>query len=140
VVSIEANKAIARRFIEVVWNAGDLAVAEDLLAPALINHDPDGRTTDRAGFLAFIRQTRAAMPDIRFTIDDMIAENDGVATRVTITAKPTGAAAAAAPAGQPVTWTGIGIIRVGDGKIVEQWANTDSTVAAPLGMPQPQSE
>ena len=72
-MSIEANKAIARRFIDDVWNGGDLSLGEELLAPALINHDPDGRTTDRAGFLAFIRQTRSELPDIRFTIDDMIA-------------------------------------------------------------------
>jgi steroid delta-isomerase-like uncharacterized protein len=139
-MTLEANKAIARRFIEDVWNGGDLAVAEELLAPALVNHDPDGRTTDRAGFLAFIRQTRKAMPDIRFTIDDMIAEGDRVATRVTITAKPDGDGETSPPTGQPVTWTGIGIIRVGDGKIVEQWSNTDSTAAAPLGRPQRQPE
>ena len=124
-MSVATNREIARRFIEEVWNDGDLASAEALLAQGLVNHDPDGQTTDYAGFLEFINTTREALPDIRFTIDDMIAEDDKVATRVTIqaTQRATGGAAAAA---QPVAWFGIGIIRVDDGRIVEQWADTDS--------------
>ena len=124
-MSAAANREIARRFIEEVWNGGDLALAEALLDPALVNHDPDGQTTDYAGFLAFIRNTREALPDIRFTIDDMIAEDDKVATRVTIHASQSQAGGDSAVA-QPVAWSGIGIIRVKDGRIVEQWADTDS--------------
>ncbi|HET8780392.1 MAG TPA: ester cyclase [Agromyces sp.] len=124
-MSLATNREIARRFIEEVWNNGDLALAEDLLARGLVNHDPDGHTTDYDGFLKFIGTTREALPDIRFTIDDMIAEEDKVATRVTIhaTQRATDGAAAAE---QPVAWSGIGIVRVDDGRIVEQWADTDS--------------
>jgi predicted ester cyclase len=130
-MSVAANKAVARRFIDEVWNGGDLAVGEALLAPNLVNHGPDGKTTDRTGFLEFIKATRAALPDIRFTIDDMIAEGDKVVTRVTIDASSS--------AGQQQAWSGIGIIRLQDGRIVEQWADTDSIGTALNAMqPQPQ--
>lgn len=122
-MSVATNREIARRFIEEVWNNGDLAAAEALLAPSLVNHDPDGHTTDHAGFVEFIGKTREQLPDIRFTIEDMIAEEDKVATRVTIHATQSTSGAEAA---QPVAWSGIGIVRVADGRIVEQWADTDS--------------
>jgi predicted ester cyclase len=61
----------------------------------------------------------------------MIAEGDEVVTRVTIDAS--------SAAGQRQTWSGIGIIRLQDGRIVEQWADTDSIGAALNAMqPQPQ--
>jgi predicted ester cyclase len=111
-------------------------VAESLLDPALVNHDPDGQTTDYAQFLEFIRKTRSALPDIRFTIDDMIAEDDTVATRVTIQATQRGASADSG-AGQTAAWSGIGIIRVEGGRIVEQWADTDS-IGTAIDALQPQ--
>ncbi|MGH2616851.1 MAG: ester cyclase [Thermomicrobiales bacterium] len=122
---------MARRFIDEVWNGGDLGVAEALLDPSLVNNGPDGQTTDKAGFLTFIEATRNALPDIHFVIDDIIAEGDKVVTRVTIHATE------ARSSGQPVAWSGIGIIRVRDGRIVEQWADTDS-IGTAIGALQPQ--
>jgi predicted SnoaL-like aldol condensation-catalyzing enzyme len=42
-MSVEQNKAIARRFIEEVWNKGRLEVADELLAPSLVNHQATAR-------------------------------------------------------------------------------------------------
>lgn len=117
-MSIEQNKQIARRFVEEVWNGGDIAVADDLLAPDFVNHDADpSRTIDREGFKRFVTSLRAAVPDLRFAVEDMIAEGEKVATRVS---------AAGTGGGQPVAWTGIGIIRVAGGKIAEQWADSEA--------------
>jgi predicted ester cyclase len=121
-MSVEQNKAIARRFIEEVWNRGDMAVADQLLAPDLVNHDIDGTTIDRAGFLEAIVALRAANPAIRFAVDDMLAEGDRVATRVTITGAGT--------EGSPMTVNGIGIVRLAGGRIVEQWADTNPVASA----------
>jgi predicted ester cyclase len=119
-VSVEANKTIARRFIEEVWNEGNLDRVDELMAPDAVSHDIDPtRTTDRAGVKAAIAAFRAAFPDLRLTIEDMFGEDDRVATRVTIRGTPTGEQVVQ-------TWSGIGITRYRDGKIVEQWANTDS--------------
>jgi len=121
-MSVEQNKAIARRFIEDVWDRGDMAVADQLLAPDLVNHDIDGSTTDRAGFLEAVVALRAANPGVRFAIDDMLGEGDRVATRVTITGAGT--------AEPPLRVNGIGIVRIVDGRIVEQWADTNPVTSA----------
>jgi predicted SnoaL-like aldol condensation-catalyzing enzyme len=115
-MSVEQNKAVARRFIEEVWNEGRLQVADELLAPDLINHQAGGPTKGRDAFKQFVVEFRAANPGLRFTIEDMLGEGDRVATRVTIR---DGAS------GQPESWTGIGIARMTDGQIVEQWADTN---------------
>lgn len=126
-MSIEANKTVARRFVEEVWNGGDLAVAAELLGAELVNHDGDGGTTDRDGFLRAVAAFRAADPDLRFTVEDLVGEGEKVATRVTVRGTRAGAAA------PPTTWTGIGIVRVVDGKIVEQWADTEAMGASATG-------
>jgi predicted SnoaL-like aldol condensation-catalyzing enzyme len=116
-MSVERNKAIARRFIEEVWNEGRLEVADELLAPNLVNHQAaDGPTTGRDAFKQFVAQFRAAYPRVRFTIDDMVGEGDKVATRVTIRS---------GASGEAESWAGIGIIRIADGLIAEQWADTN---------------
>jgi predicted SnoaL-like aldol condensation-catalyzing enzyme len=123
-MSVELNKSVARRFIEEVWNQGQLGVADELLAPDLVTHQVTGEAmTGRDAFKRFIGEFRAASPDIRFAVEDMIGEGDKVATRVTIHATQ---------AGQTVAWTGIGIVRLAGGQIAEQWANTD-----PVGAAQP---
>jgi predicted SnoaL-like aldol condensation-catalyzing enzyme len=116
-MSVEQNKAIARRFIEEVWNEGRLEVADDLLARDLINHQAAEPKRGRDAFKNFIAEFRAANPGIHFTIDDMLGEGDRVATRVTISG--------GGGSGQSRSWTGIGIVRIADGEIVEQWADTN---------------
>lgn len=121
-MSVAENKDLARRFIEEVWDRGDMAVADEVLAPDLVNHDIDGSTTDRAGFLAAIVALRAANPGLRFVIDDMLGEGDRVATRVTITGL--------GEEGQPRDASGIGIVRIANGRIAEQWADTNPVASA----------
>jgi predicted SnoaL-like aldol condensation-catalyzing enzyme len=111
-MAVEQNKEIARRFIEEVWNAGRLEVIDELLSPNLVNHDwPPGQTSNRDQFRQFVAGYRSRYPNLHFTIEDMIAEGDEVATRVTVR-------------GVDGEWTGIGIVRIADGQIVEQWADT----------------
>ena len=70
-MSVEQNKAVARRFIEEVWNQGRLDVADELLATNLINHQAAEPTKGRDAFKKFVVDFRAANPRIRFTIEDM---------------------------------------------------------------------
>lgn len=126
-MSVEENKAVARRFIEEVWNQGNLALIDELMAPGLVHHEADpSRTIDREGFKGFVAALRAAVPDIRFSIEDMLGEGEKVATRVE---------ARGTSGGRPVAWSGIGIVRVVDGRIAEQWADTDVLDLAPGSAP-----
>ena len=121
-MSIEANKAVARRFIEVVWNVGNLAMVDELMTPDAVTHDADpARTTDREGYKAFIGGFRAAHPNARFVVEDCFGEGDRVATRVSV------------HEGSATAWTGIGIARFQNGRIAEQWANSDALSDAPIG-------
>ncbi|MGE0539306.1 MAG: ester cyclase [Dehalococcoidia bacterium] len=111
-MTVEQNKEIARRFIEEVWNEGRLESIDQLMSPTVANHDwPPGQTSNFEEIKQFIAGYRAKYPSLSFTIEDMFGEGDEVATRITIR-------------GVDGIWTGIGIIRVQDGKIVEQWADT----------------
>lgn len=117
-MSSAESKAVARRFVEEVWNRGDLAVADEVLAPGFVNHDGDpSRTTDREGFKRFVVGLRAAVPDIAFTVEDMVGEGEKVATRVRVRGTRDG---------KPVAWSGIGIVRVEGGRIAEQWADSQA--------------
>ena len=121
-MSVETNIAAARRFIEDVWNAGNLALVDELMTSDASTHDADpGRTTDRNGYKAFIGGFRAAHPNARFVVEDCFGEGDRVATRVSI------------HEGEATGWTGIGITRFQDGRITEQWANSDALSDAPIG-------
>ena len=59
-MSVEQNKAVARRFIEEVWNQGRLDVADELLATNLINHQAAEPTKGRDAFKKFVVDFRAA--------------------------------------------------------------------------------
>ena len=82
-VPVEANKALIRRFIEEVHNKGNFALFNELFAPNYVNHSAPANQNDHAAREQGIRSYRAAAPDLRVTIDDMIAEGDKVALRWT---------------------------------------------------------
>ena len=123
-MSTEANKALVRRLIEEVWNAGNYAQLDALAAPTF------AESTKRLN-----QMTRTAFPDCVDTIDDMIAEGDKVVVRWTARGTHLGEWPAPwgpiLPTGKPVTFSAIHIFRIVDGKIVERWAQVDT-----LGMLQ----
>jgi predicted ester cyclase len=63
-----------------------------------------------------------AHPDLRFTIDDLVAEGDRVAIRWTLRSTNTGPMLGRPPTGQPVELAAIVIFRIVDGGIAERWA------------------
>jgi steroid delta-isomerase-like uncharacterized protein len=121
------SKAIVRRFYEEVVNHGNTAVADDLLSVDLLDHGvPSGFPRGRAGFLQFAASLRGAFPDLHVRIEDLIAEGDQVAARVSVRGTHKGMLLGRLPAtGRSATWTGIDIFRLSDGKIVERWNERD---------------
>jgi steroid delta-isomerase-like uncharacterized protein len=124
--SLEANKAVARRFFTEVWGGGSEFVAKELLAPTYLGHmNGAAQPLDRDGWLAFFRQFRQAFPDAAFTIEDMIAEEDRVVLRLTMRGTHRGPFSGIPATGRAVVVTGVSIERVAEGKIVEGWVTTD---------------
>ena len=127
------NKAKMRRIPEEMFNRGNLAVADEVIAADYVEHVPvfPGLPTGLDGLKQFVMALRAAFPDFHYTVEDEIAEGDRVVQRVTAEGTMRGAFAGMPPTGKRATWTEIHISRCADGKLVEHWANLDQ-----LGMLQ----
>jgi steroid delta-isomerase-like uncharacterized protein len=123
----ERNKLVAQRAVDEVWNRGDFAVVADLVARDYVGHasTPADETHGPEGYRQFHATLRAAFPDIRFTVEDQIAEGDRVVTRWTARATHSGDFQGIPPTGRRGRVTGITIDRVAGGKIVECWTNAD---------------
>jgi steroid delta-isomerase-like uncharacterized protein len=124
----EELKAIARREVEEIFTAGDLAVVDELYAADYIGHDPTRPEPIRgpAGVKEQVSGYRTAFPDLQLTADEIVAEGDLVVTRWTATGTHEGELFGVTPTGRQVTATGISIIRVAGGKIVEDWTSWDA--------------
>lgn len=131
-MSAEELKAIARRYIEEVWNNGNLALIDELFTPDYINHSPNaGQMAGPEGLKQLITSFRQAAPDLHFTIDDLVAEGDRVVTRWTARGTHQGYLMGVPPTGRQISVEAIVIDRFVGGRIVEHWGVRDD-----LGMYQ----
>ena len=130
-MSTEENKAVLRRNEE-AFNKGDLAIADETIAPDYIYHGSSGQEfKGLEGFKQIITMFRTAFPDLHVTVEDMVAEGDKVAHRLILRGTQKGDLMGIAPTGKQVTVSAITISRFADGKEVEAWSNLDQ-----LGMMQ----
>ena len=124
----EANKDIVRRFIDEIWNAGEVDSIDQFIAADHIDHDPAqvGSSGGRTGARDFIVTYRTAFPDAHITIDELIAEGDLVVSRWHATGTHQGELMGIPGSGKAINITGIGIDRIADGLIAESWGNWDT--------------
>jgi steroid delta-isomerase-like uncharacterized protein len=121
----------SRRLLEESFNAGNFELIEQFVASDALNHDPslpaqlrDVRGPD--GLKRVVTMYRAAFPDVRMTVDDVIASGDRVVLRWHSEGTHRGELAGLAPTGVHGSVTGISIDRWQDGKIVEAWIEWDN--------------
>ena len=123
----ESNKDVVSRLYAEVMGKGNMAVADELLAENYVDHRlpfPD-LPPNREGLKETVARVRAAFPDIKPVIEDMVAGEDRVAVRVTTTGTQQNAFGGIPPTGKQVTWQEMHIYRLADGKIVEHWGEFD---------------
>jgi steroid delta-isomerase-like uncharacterized protein len=123
------NKALIHVWFEEVWNKGreeviDEMFAADGIANGLANESGEP-LRGPADFKPFFHKFRDAFPDIEVVVEDTIAEGDKVAARCSVRATHQGDSLGFTATQKPVEFTGITIVRVKDGKIVEAWNNFD---------------
>ncbi len=124
----EQNKAIVRRVFEELWNQGNLSVADQLFTPNYTDHDsssPDfghGPESERKRVALY----RTAFPDLRLTIEDLIAEGDTVMARWSCHGTHKGDLNGIAPTGKQFTISGVTIARFVNGKLSEGYVNWDA--------------
>jgi steroid delta-isomerase-like uncharacterized protein len=121
-----ANRALVRRFIEDFWAGGDLSRVGEFLPPEYVEHNLlPGQESGLEGYKRRYLTLRAAFPDVRITIDDMLAEGDRVMARVTIEGTHLGPFLGQPASGRIVRMAAINVYRIANGRIVERWGVQD---------------
>lgn len=125
----EQYETFIHRWFEEVWNkqseaAIDEMCAEDVVASGL--NDAEGNPIrGREGFKTLHRAFISAYPNLKITVEDTISDGDKIAVRCRVSATHTGEGLGVAPTDQPVEFTGMVIVKLKDGKIVESWNEFD---------------
>jgi uncharacterized protein len=125
--SLESNKAIIRRYYEELWNAWHVDIADELIAIDVSFLGSLGvKVHGRANFVDYVHLVRRAFPDFHNTIEEIIAEGDKVVVRLTYSGTHRGELFGIGATGRRVTYSGIAIVRIADGKIAEGWVLGDT--------------
>lgn len=123
----ERNKQLVRFAVEEVWNKGNYSVLDDIIAQDFIIRptSPGKEVIGREGVIRYFSYLRAAFPDIRFTIQDQVAEGNKVATKWLTEGTHLGEFEGNPPTGKHFRITAIDIDYIVDGRFTECWTNID---------------
>ena len=123
----EQNKAAMRRLYEEVWNQGNFEAFEEIISSDYLGHipTPPEAPSGREGLRWLIQAYRTGFPDIHVDVDDQMAEDNKVLTRITIQGTHTGQFMNISPSNKKVKVTALVVTRFVDGQNVEGWAELD---------------
>ena len=135
--SVERNKAVSRRWIEVFNERDDAGEAEvrtqDYVAYAPVSLEP--APLDSEAWTRFLAGFVEAFPDLQLTVEDAVAEGDLVAQRIHFEGTHTGEFQGLPPTHRKVTFSGLELNRFVDGRVAEHWFQMDSlTLLQQLGL------
>jgi len=136
---LEKNKALVARWDEELWNKGNMAVADEIVASNHIRHEdtlPEGIIRGREALKQLIMACRTAWPDLHVTEIDVFAEGDKVATHWVLRGTFTGVVEGwPPPTGKEMLFQGAIIFRIADGKVAESWCYLqDLVLMSQMGM------
>lgn len=134
-MSTAENKALARRCFDAITQK-DFAAIDQIYGPTYVRHDPDSpqvRTRDE--YRQYLTGLCSTFPDLHFTIEDLVAEEDKVVCRFSIRGTHAQPWRGLPATGKQVLITGVNISRIAERKVVEDWFNTDIfSLAQQLGI------
>jgi len=118
----ERNTRVATRVFEEIFNQGRFKVADEIYAPQFRNH---GRLRDITleEDQEAVHREKEAFPDLQMAINLLVAQGDFVSVVWTFSGTHTGAGVGLPPTGARVTFRGITIWRIVNGKITEEWTS-----------------
>lgn len=125
---VEANRQVAYRFYDELWNKGNYAAAAELLHPDHFDHTLPplpGLPQGRDGVLQLMRTFRAAFPDLVMSVDTVIGEGDLVGEVLTLRGTHTGSFVGIPPTGKSIEIRSVNICRIEDGLVRERWGASD---------------
>ena len=123
---VEANKRIAREYIQRVFNEHQTDLIKDDVTPDVVWHG--GILGDVAGaenVTGLLRSFIGALPDLHAVERDVVAEGDLVVQRLVVTATQRGDLLDVPASGRQVRWNAVDVYRIVDGRISEEWAADD---------------
>ncbi len=125
-MSAKKNKATMRRIFEEVFNKGNLAIVDEVIATNYVVHSPMGQEyKGPEGFKQMATMSLTAFPDLHMTINDIIAEGDKVALHFTYTGTHKGDMMGIPPTGKKINISASLFIRFAGGKEVEAFEIAD---------------
>ena len=132
---LDANKKLARDYIDQVFNQHNPAKAADFVTSDVVWHGGGlGNITGADNLAGLLESFIGALPDLYAAEQDIIAENDLVLVRLVVTATVKGTLLGVPADGKPVRWDAYDVYRVTDGKISEEWAGDDiATIMTQIG-------
>lgn len=117
-----ANEEMAKQFVDEVFNKGNMAFIDEHTATDFVEHTPSpGQEQGIESFKKFVAAWRAAMPDLKFAVNEVVSEGDLVAIHVTQSGTMQGDLFGPAAKGKRMDVSGIDLVRIKDGKMTEHW-------------------
>ena len=133
-MTIEENKTIVRRFMTEILQTGNMSLIDQFCAPNYVNR-MTGQGIDSFKQIAGLMKT--AISDYHITIENLVAEDDQVVARFTITGTVTGSIMGSKPSGKAFSVRGMTYYRLSNGKIVEDDPITNQDMMQLLGVSLP---
>ncbi len=128
IMNTDQNKATYRSFIQIVFTEGRLDAVEEYLSPKYVLHDArPGTSPGRDGVKEIVSAFRSAFPDLNISIEIQVAEQDMVCSLTTMRGTHKENLFGIAATGRTVTVTGLKMVRILGGRIVESWVKNDET-------------
>lgn len=115
-------KSLTDKYLE-LWNEGNVSLCDEIFSAEIVRHTVD-IYEDIIGIEAFkeyVTMQRKTFPDFNATLDELIIKGDNIVGRWTVTGTNTGPFGDLPPTGKKVKYSGVNVMRVVDGKIIEEW-------------------
>jgi len=120
-------KSLVRRYYSELWNAWSVAALEELISPEIVFHGSIGTAVKGIGeFTQYVNKIRAAFPDFHNHIEELIAEGNKVAARLTYTGTHRGELFGSCGTGRKITYSGLAIFEFKEAKIVRGYVLGDT--------------
>jgi steroid delta-isomerase-like uncharacterized protein len=123
---LEQNRRLIHRFYDEMWNPGNFAKVDELIAEGIVFRGSLGNEMrGREGFRGYMRKVQSAFPDFHNAVEEIVAEGDRVVTRMTYSGTHRGELFGVAPTGKKIAYAGAAFFRIEDGKVAEGWVLGD---------------
>lgn len=122
----ERNKKLVRRVFDEIFVHGSFDAVDELLAPDFVTHNAPSSGDGRADMKATIERVSKGLADPIFTVEDIFAEGDRVAARVTTGARHVGPFMGMPATNKSYKIEEIHIFRIADGMVAEHWHQLDA--------------